>query len=118
MEDAYAPYFQGLTAALELFKECKAKNAKFRHYIKVSIHVGFCVLYGSAFVAQKVTYLILQEKEKDRSIDKQKIEYLLNNPMQQLTSRVGVTLKGMYPYTLYHFMQLIAHAQYRLDPHK
>lgn len=35
LEDAYVPYFQGLTAALELFKECKAKNSKFRHYIKV-----------------------------------------------------------------------------------
>ena len=35
LEEAYVPYFQGLTAALELFKECKNKSTKFRNFVKV-----------------------------------------------------------------------------------
>uniref|UniRef100_A0A1I7XG30 Poly [ADP-ribose] polymerase n=1 Tax=Heterorhabditis bacteriophora TaxID=37862 RepID=A0A1I7XG30_HETBA len=70
LEMAYIPYFQGLEASIDLFKELKTNNSRFRAFIEVD-------------------YI----KEKDRTLDKQKIDYLLNVPYQQLTGRVSISLK-------------------------
>ncbi|CAI4222195.1 unnamed protein product [Auanema sp. JU1783] len=73
MERSYLEYFQHLEICQETFKECKHRNSRFRSFIEV--------------------------KEQDRSLDKQKIEYLFSIPYQQLTSRILVTLKAIHEKT-------------------
>ncbi|KAK5982794.1 hypothetical protein GCK32_008353 [Trichostrongylus colubriformis] len=65
--EAYTPYFHTLETSLQYLKENKRKNAKFNAYIN--------------------------DKERDRSLGKQKVEYLLNVPFQQITSRIPASLK-------------------------
>ncbi|PIO62180.1 hypothetical protein TELCIR_16275, partial [Teladorsagia circumcincta] len=65
--EAYTPYFHALETSLQYLKENRKKNAKF-----------------NAFIV---------EKERDRSLGKQKVDYLLNIPFQQITSRIPASLK-------------------------
>ncbi|ETN76064.1 hypothetical protein NECAME_11955, partial [Necator americanus] len=67
LTEAYSPYFHTLEASLQYIKEYRKQNAKF-----------------NAFIV---------EREKDRSLGKQKLEYLLNIPFQQITSRIPASLK-------------------------
>ncbi|VDM53533.1 unnamed protein product [Angiostrongylus costaricensis] len=67
LKDAYFPYFHTLETSLQYIKEYRKQNAKFNSFI--------------------------MEKERDRSVGKQKLEYLLNVPFQQITSRIPVSLK-------------------------
>ncbi|KAE9416209.1 hypothetical protein Angca_006061, partial [Angiostrongylus cantonensis] len=67
LKDAYSPYFHTLETSLQYIKEYRKQNAKFNSFI--------------------------MEKERDRSVGKQKLEYLLNVPFQQITSRIPVSLK-------------------------
>ncbi|WKX87988.1 hypothetical protein Q1695_007976 [Nippostrongylus brasiliensis] len=67
LTDAYTSYFHTLETSLQYVKDYKKRNAKF-----------------SAFIA---------EKERDRALGKQKVEYLLNVPFQQITSRIPISLK-------------------------
>uniref|UniRef100_A0A6F7NM40 DH domain-containing protein n=1 Tax=Haemonchus contortus TaxID=6289 RepID=A0A6F7NM40_HAECO len=67
LTEAYTPYFHVLETSLQYLKENRKKNAKF-----------------NAFIV---------DKERDRSLGKQKVEYLLNVPFQQITSRIPASLK-------------------------
>ncbi|EPB72204.1 BRCA1 protein [Ancylostoma ceylanicum] len=67
LTEAYSPYFHTLEASLQYIKENRKQNAKF-----------------NAFIV---------ERERDRSLGKQKLEYLLNIPFQQITSRIPASLK-------------------------
>ncbi|KJH46347.1 hypothetical protein DICVIV_07589 [Dictyocaulus viviparus] len=67
LTDAYSPYFHTLEASLQYIKEYRKQNPKFNSFII--------------------------EKESDRSLGKQKLEYLLNIPFQQITSRIPTSLK-------------------------
>ncbi|KAK6040944.1 hypothetical protein COOONC_21551, partial [Cooperia oncophora] len=66
---AYTPYFHALETSLQYLKENRKKNTKFNSFIV--------------------------DKERDRSLGNQKVEYLLNVPFQQITSRIPVSLKGL-----------------------
>lgn len=73
LTEAYTPYFHTLEMSLQYLKECRKGNAKF-----------------NAFIV---------EKERDRALGKQKLEYLLNVPFQQITSRIPASLKEIRSHT-------------------
>ncbi|VDK59226.1 unnamed protein product, partial [Cylicostephanus goldi] len=72
LTEAYSPYFHTLEASLQYIKENRKHNAKFNAFIIVRLFM---------------------ERERDRSLGKQKLEYLLNIPFQQITSRIPAALK-------------------------
>uniref|UniRef100_A0A8R1YVV4 BRCT domain-containing protein n=1 Tax=Pristionchus pacificus TaxID=54126 RepID=A0A8R1YVV4_PRIPA len=70
---AFLPYFHSLEASLKAFKKIIKEQPKFAQFI--------------------------EEKEKDRSIGRQKIEHLLSSPSQQLMSRSTIMLKEILQHT-------------------
>ncbi|RCN24838.1 hypothetical protein ANCCAN_29458, partial [Ancylostoma caninum] len=91
LTEAYSPYFHTLEASLQYIKENRKQNAKFNAFIVVSSVLG-------------VGKDDFGERERDRSLGKQKLEYLLNIPFQQITSRIPASLKVCYFIPVEHLL--------------
>ncbi|KIH58303.1 hypothetical protein ANCDUO_11489 [Ancylostoma duodenale] len=105
LTEAYSPYFHTLEASLQYIKENRKQNAKFNAFIVVSpwVLAEMVELWAQPdFVASRydchsgkpcTVAIDTYERERDRSLGKQKLEYLLNIPFQQITSRIPASLK-------------------------